>query len=95
MKSDRKLTLSKDFKENDVIRKKIAINYKNIPWGIANAKVKFENMVNPPRIKHNHKFIMVEAEYAGKIYRIRCIQGEVEGALMAMKKLIEMKIAKR
>ncbi len=94
MKSEKKITLSKDYEELDTIKKRIAINYKELPWGIANAKVIFENVVHPPRKGYNYRFITVEAEYAGKKYIIRSVKGEVEGALMAMKKHIEKNLIK-
>lgn len=83
-----KLT-SESFEEGDTINKKIAIYYRKIPWGIANAVIYFENLVYPPRKYYNHKYIRVEADYAGKKFIARSVKGEIDGALMNMKIKIE------
>lgn len=87
-----KKLLSKNFNENDRFTKKIAIYYKDIPWGIANATIYIENLVFPPREGYNDRFIKVKASYAGRSYEIISCKGEVDGALMSMKEHIERKL---
>ena len=92
MQNVRNRLTSKSFEESDTISKKIAIYYKGMPWGIANSTICFENIVFPPRKNHNFRYIRVEAEYSNKKYVIRSVKGEIEGALMSMKSLIESKL---
>ncbi len=80
---------SKSFEEGESINKKIAIYYRKIPWGIANAVIHFENLVYPTRKYHNHRYIRMNADYSGKTFTIRSVKGEIEGALMNMKIKIE------
>jgi hypothetical protein len=85
----KKALTSKSFNEGDFINRDISIEYKDIPWGIAKAKVYFENMVYPPRKYHNFRFIRVTAVYGGKTYTVRTVKGEIENAVSTMKQHIE------
>ncbi len=92
MVDNKKSVQIEDFEENDTMTKKIAIYYKGIPWGIANSTIYFENIVFPPKKGLNQRYIKIVSEYAGKKYTLRSVKGKLEGALMAMKNLIESKL---
>lgn len=89
MKKPQELLTSKSFDEGQSIKKKIAIKYNGIPWGIANATIFYENLVLPPRKNYNHRYIRVVANYSGRKFLIHSVKGETKGALVTMKKLIE------